>query len=169
MAFLGVLPISLFSLSHWARENNNTLLERAWCFSQILSSHFRLSHSLIPQASPQLGVRLFWLGVVLAQLVPPAVNSSALVISAAALGLSKANSVKKGRDSLCLMFKLQICFPETLQIDSFGYILRTHSTTQWTINSCCCYHLKKAKLCAVKLGDHKYSVIPKTTMELLYL
>lgn len=78
------------------RENNNTLLEQAWCFSQILCSHFRLTHSLIPQASPQLGVRLFWLGVVLAQSVPPAVNSSVLVISAAALGLSKANSVKKG-------------------------------------------------------------------------
>jgi len=77
------------------RENNNTFLERAWFFSEILSSHFRLSHSLIPQACPQLGVRLFWLGVVLAQLVPPVVNSSVLVISAAALGLSKANSVKK--------------------------------------------------------------------------
>lgn len=88
-------------LSHWMRGNNNTLLEWAWCCSQILHSHFLLSHLLIPQASTQLGVTLFWLGVVLAQLVPPAVNSSVLVISAAALGLSKANSVKKEERTVC--------------------------------------------------------------------
>lgn len=83
------------------RGNNNTLLEWAWCCSQILHSHFLLSHLLIPQASTQLGVTLFWLGVVLAQLVPAAVNSSVLVISAAALGLSKANSVKKEERTVC--------------------------------------------------------------------
>lgn len=68
------------------------------------------------------------------------------------------------------MFKLQICFPETLKTDSLDYILRTHSMTQWTINSNCWYNLKKAKLSAVKLDDewYKYSVMPKNAMELLY-
>lgn len=75
------------------------------------------------------------------------------------------------RDSLCLMFKLQICFPETLQTASFDYILRTQSVTQWTINSCCCYHLKKAKLYAVKWDDqwYKYTVMPKAATEWLCL
>ena len=54
-----------------------------------------------PPGSSTAGCQIIWLGVVLAQLVPPAVNSSVLVISAAALGLSKANSVKKEEGTVC--------------------------------------------------------------------
>lgn len=43
----------------------------------------------------------------------------------------------RGKDSLCFMFNLQFCFPETLQINGFDYILRSPSVTQQTISSRC--------------------------------
>lgn len=89
-----------------------------------------MSHLQIPYTSPQLGVRLFWLGARLAQLVPPAVNSLVLVISAAALGLLKANSVKDGEGTVCLIFKQQFYFLATLNIYNSAYILGIHSVTQ---------------------------------------
>lgn len=55
----------------------------------------------MPQASLQPHSPLFWLGVVLAQLVPPAANSPVLVISAAALSLSKASSMKEEERTVC--------------------------------------------------------------------
>lgn len=161
-----------------------------WCSLEVISGSGKRTpcwwmgsvlqaHSLLPPVPQSLadapGLPAATQPIVLAGSCPGTVGTTCCKFSSPCYLCSSSQPFKsqfherRGKDSLCLMFNLQFCFPETLQINGFDYILRTPSVTQRAINSCC-YPLQKAKLCAVRLLHQQYksNVVPKTAKEQLY-